>query len=117
MRKSNMGWVLGLAMALGIPSVSAAYAASKPEKAEEPAPAAASKDDQEKMKEHMKLRTEIKKVKYPAAKAIIVSKVKGVKADDKKWFTETLPDKTYSSADEVYSALGWEATPPPAASK
>jgi hypothetical protein len=118
MRKLNMGWVFGLAMALAIPSVSAAYAAgSKAEKADEAAaaPAAASKDDQEKMKEHMKLRTEIKKVKYPAAKAIIVSKVKGVKADDKKWFAETLPDKTYASADEVYSALGWEATPPPAA--
>ena len=25
-----------------------------------------------------------------------------------KWFEETLPDRTYSSADEVMSALGWE---------
>ena len=55
--------------------------------------------------------TEIKKVKYPAAKANIVSHVKGIKADDKKWFEETLPDKTYGSADDVFSALGWEPTP------
>jgi len=37
--------------------------------------------------------------------------VKGIKADDKKWFEQTLPDKTYTSADEVFSALGWETTP------
>ena len=34
--------------------------------------------------------------------------MKGIKADDKKWFEETLPDRTYGSADEVMSALGWE---------
>jgi hypothetical protein len=60
---------------------------------------------------------EIKKVKYPAEKATIVAHVKGIKADDKKWFSETLPEKTYKSPDEVYSALGWETTPAePAAS-
>ena len=48
-------------------------------------------------------------MKYPAAKGDIVSKVKGVKADDKKWFADTLPDKTYTSADDVFSALGWES--------
>jgi len=75
-----------------------------------------SKEDQEKLREHNKLRAEIKKVKYPAPKADVVSHVKGIKADDKKWFSETLPDKTYESADDVYSALGWgEATPSPAA--
>jgi hypothetical protein len=70
-----------------------------------------SKDDQAKLAEHNKLRMEIKKVKYPASKSTIVAHVKGIKADDKKWFTETLPDKTYESPDDVYSALGWEATP------
>jgi hypothetical protein len=121
MRKLNMGWVLGLAMALAAPSFSAAYAAGtksvKADKGEE-APASGgsmSKDEQERLKEHNKLRAEIKKVKYPAAKGDIVSKVKGVKPDDKKWFADTLPDKTYTSADEVFSALGWEATPAPAA--
>jgi hypothetical protein len=124
MRKANMGWIFGLAMALAIPSFSAAYAAGnkgvKAEKADEPAAAAGgsmSKDEADRLKEHNKLRTEIKKVKYPAAKADIVAKVKGVKADDKKWFSETLPDKTYASADDVFSALGWEATPPAPAAK
>ena len=56
-------------------------------------------------------------MKYPAAKTDIVSKVKGVKADDKKWFADTLPDKTYTSADEVFSALGWESTPAAPAAK
>jgi len=73
-----------------------------------------SKEDQQKLAEHNKLRMEIKKVKYPASKTTIVAHVKGIKADDKKWFTETLPDKTYESADDVYTALGWpEAAPAP----
>ena len=54
-------------------------------------------------------------MKYPASKADVVAHVKGVKADDKKWFSETLPDKTYQSADDVYTALGWSETPSPAA--
>ena len=113
MRKLNMGWMMGLALALAVPSFSTAFAAV----VEDGAPAATtaapsmSKEDQAKVTEHNKLRTEIKKVKYPAAKATIVAHVKGIKADDKKWFSETLPDKTYGSADEVFSALGWEATP------
>ena len=119
MRKLNMGWIFGLAVALAIPSFSTARAAGsksvKSDKGEETA--VGSKDEQERLKEHNKLRAEIKKVKYPAAKADIVSKVKGVKADDKKWFSETLPDKTYSSADDVFSALGWETTPAAPASK
>ena len=57
-----------------------------------------SKEDQQKVAEHNKLRNEIKKVKYPASKADVVAHVKGIKADDKKWFSETLPDKTYESA-------------------
>ena len=87
---------------------------AKSAKSDEAAPSSAgsmSKDEQQKLNEHNKLRTEIKKVKYPAAKADIVSHVKGLKADDKKWFTDTLPDKTYGSADDVFSALGWETAP------
>jgi hypothetical protein len=76
-----------------------------------------SKDEQEKLREHNKLRAEIKKVKYPAPKSEIVAKVKGLKPDDKKWFEQTLPDRTYNSADEVYNALGWETNPPEPASK
>jgi hypothetical protein len=116
MRKSNIGWSLLLAGALVIPCLStAAYAGkAKAAKADDVAvpTAGMSKEDQEKLKEHNKLRAEIKKVKFPAAKADIVSHVKGLKADDKKWFTDTLPEKTYATADDVFSALGWETTPP-----
>jgi hypothetical protein len=111
MRKLNMGWMMGLALAVAVPSFSAAHAASSKTASSDDAPSAMSKDDQQKVAEHNKLRLEIKKVKYPAAKASIVAHVKGIKADDKKWFSETLPDKTYGSADDVFSALGWEATP------
>ena len=118
MRQLNSGWTaFVLAVALAIPSVAAmgtAQAAKKSAKSDDTAAAGStstagmSKEDQEKLREHNKLRAEIKKVKYPAAKADVVAHVKGVKADDKKWFDQTLPDKTYNSADEVYSALGWE---------
>jgi hypothetical protein len=119
MRKT-MGWMLALGLGLSVPSFSSAFAAGKPAKATAgdeaaAAPAAMSKEDQQKVAEHNKLRMEIKKVKYPAPKATIVAHVKGIKADDKKWFSETLPDKTYESADDVYSALGWETAPAPAA--
>jgi hypothetical protein len=76
-----------------------------------------SKDDQDKLREHNKLRAEISKVKYPAPKSVVVAHVKGLKADDKKWFEQTLPDRTYNSADEVYSALGWPTSPEPASKK
>ena len=113
MRKLNMGWIMGLALAVAVPSFSSARAATKGGATDEAgsAPAAMSKDDQQKVAEHNKLRMEIKKVKYPASKASVVAHVKGIKADDKKWFTETLPDKTYGSADDVFSALGWETAP------
>jgi hypothetical protein len=121
MRKLNMGWVMALALGLAIPSFSTAFAAagSKAAKSEKSGEAAApssagmSKDDQQKLAEHNKLRAEIKKVRYPAAKAAVVAHVKGIKADDKKWFSETLPDKTYESADDVFTALGWETAPAP----
>jgi hypothetical protein len=116
MRKLNkMGWMMGLALALAVPSFSNAFAASSKTAAGSDEASTTggsmSKEDQAKLAEHNKLRMEIKKVKYPAAKASIVAHVKGIKADDKKWFSETLPDKTYGSADDVFSALGWEATP------
>ena len=125
MRKLNMGWIMALALGLAVPSVSTALAAPKTAKTAKTAdesgaaPAAPmSKDEQQKLMEHNKLRSEIKKVKYPAEKAAIVSHVKGIKADDKKWFSDTLPDKTYNSAEDVFSALGWETTPAaPAAAK
>ena len=124
MRKSKIGkwgWVVALALGIAAPGMSGvAQAASKKstvassESADTaPSTAGMSKEDQDKLKEHNKLRSEIKKVKYPASKADIVAHVKGIKADDKKWFDQTLPDKTYTSADEVYSALGWPETPAP----
>ncbi len=120
MRKLQQGGMFVLAMALAVPSFFAARSAvakTAATSSDESAGQNLSKEDQEKLKEHNKLRTEIKKVKYPAAKSTIVSHVKGIKADDKKWFEQTLPDKTYTSADEVYSALGWEANPAPSAAK
>jgi len=122
MRNWKMGWVMALGLGLAVPSFSSALAAGKSAKtagsgsdeaSASSAGAGMSKEDQQKLSEHNKLRMEIKKVKYPASKATIVAHVKGIKADDKKWFTETLPDKTFESADDVYSALGWEATPAP----
>jgi hypothetical protein len=118
MRKLNMGLMMALGLGLAVPSFSTAFAAgskSKSEASEGAAPM--SKDEAQKLSEHNKLRAEIKKVKYPAPKSTIVAHVKGIKADDKKWFSDTLPDKTYESADDVFSALGWEATPAPAAAK
>jgi hypothetical protein len=126
MRKSkigSIGWALTLALGLAAPSVVATTAYAAKPKAAKAAPddsaapastAGMSKEDQDKLKEHNKLRAEIKKVKYPASKADIVAHVKGIKPDDKKWFSDTLPEKTYTSSDEVYSALGWETTPPAA---
>jgi hypothetical protein len=114
MRKMNIGWTMILAVTLAVPALSVAHAkSSKAVKADDSTAAAAplSKEDQDKLKEHNKLRAEIKKVKYPAAKADVVAHVKGIKADDKKWFEQTLPDKTFASADEVYTALGWETAP------
>lgn len=117
MQTRSIGWMtLAPALALGL-AVSAATliaipsASAKTAKGEDPSSGpttALSKEDQAKLKEHNKLRSEIMHVKYPASKADVVAHVKGIKADDKKWFEETLPDRTYSSSDEVMSALGWE---------
>jgi hypothetical protein len=122
MRRSMSGWTFVLAVALAVPTLAGsatAFAKTKTTKTSDDTSTTTtttttsgmSKEDQEKLKEHNKLRSEVKKVKYPASKADVVAHVKGLKADDKKWFDQTLPDKTYSSADDVFSALGWETTP------
>jgi len=117
MQKRFIGWVtlgsalaFGLALSMSLVAAPAAMAksAKSGDEASSDSSAGMSKEDQAKLKEHNKLRAEITKQKYPASKAEVVAHVKGIKADDKKWFEETLPDRTYSSADEVMSALGWE---------
>jgi hypothetical protein len=117
MQKRFIGWMtLGSALAFGLALSSSmvaapaawAKSAKSADEAGSDSSAGMSKEDQAKLKEHNKLRNEITKQKYPASKADVVAHVKGVKADDKKWFEETLPDRTYGSADEVMSALGWE---------
>ena len=120
MRRNSVGWMLAVAFAFAfaIPTLSwissaEAKSAKAADESSDSADKTLSKEDQAKLKEHNKLRAEIMKVKYPAAKDDVVSHVKGIKADDKKWFDQTLPDKTYTSADEVYSALGWPETPAP----
>jgi len=114
MRRISLGLMLAAGLAVAAPTLLAVA----PAQAKSAAAASSddsgglSKEDQAKLREHNKLRAEITKVKYPASKQDIVSHVKGIKPDDKKWFEETLPDKTYSSSDEVMSALGWETAPP-----
>ena len=116
MQKRFIGWMtLGSALAFGlalsmslVAPAAMAKSAKSADEASSDSSAGMSKEDQAKLKEHNKLRAEITKQKYPASKADVVAHVKGIKADDKKWFEETLPDRTYSSADEVMSALGWE---------
>ena len=117
MQKRFIGWMtlgsalaFGLALSMSLAAAPAAMAksAKSGDEASSDSSAGMSKEDQAKLKEHNKLRAEITKQKYPASKAEVVAHVKGIKADDKKWFEETLPDRTYSSSDEVMSALGWE---------
>jgi hypothetical protein len=121
------GWTFVLAAALAVPTLVGSGAVSAKSKTTTTKSSddtttttttttGMSKEDQEKLREHNKLRAEIKKVKYPAPKGDVVAHLKGIKADDKKWVDQTLPDKTYSSADEVFTSLGWETTPPEGAS-
>jgi hypothetical protein len=112
MKKISFGWMtLALAIGFAVPTLAkVSVVSAKDTTADETSKM--SKDDAAKLKEHNKLRTEITRVKYPATKNEVVSHVKGVKADDKKWFEDTLPDKTYESATDVMTALGWEVTPP-----
>ena len=111
MKKFSLGWMtLALAIGFAIPTLTrASVANAKDTTADEGTKM--SKEDAAKLKEHNKLRNEITKMKYPATKTEVVSHIKGVKADDKKWVEETLPEKTYESANDVISALGWEAAP------
>lgn len=47
---------------------------------------------------------------YPATKEDLIKECDNLSDfsdDDKKWFGDNLPDKTYKSAEEVMSALGW----------
>jgi hypothetical protein len=120
MSKLTLGMILTVAFAfagpsLGVPTAAAAKekaaSADRSEKAQASAPL--DKEAQQKLKEHMKMRNHVKGVKYPATKEELVTAFKGfkdIKADDRKWFEETLPAKTYSSPDEVMKALGWEVT-------
>jgi len=120
MRRLMIGMSFALAAGLTAPAATAlakGTGSSATATSDESGTAGMSKEDQDKLREHNKLRAEIKKVKYPAPKATVVSHVKGIKPDDKKWFEQTLPDKTYTSADEVFSALGWETQAPEGASK
>lgn len=60
--------------------------------------------DAENAKKHLKEHQE-----YPATKEELVAECDNLSDfsdEDKKWFTENLPDKTYNSADEVIEALG-----------
>jgi hypothetical protein len=112
MKKISLGWMtLALAIGFAIPTLSTVSMANAKDTTAEDG-SKLSKEDAAKLKEHNKLRNEITRVKYPATKSEVVSHVKGIKADDKKWFEETLPEKTYESANDVIVALGWEVTPP-----
>ncbi len=114
MTKLILSLPLVIAVAFSMPAVGHAKPA-RPSKSEATADPAASKEDQQKLHDHMKMKDHIAKhVKYPATKQDLVKACKGmsdVKASDKKWFEETLADKTYDSAEDVERALGW-AVPP-----
>lgn len=48
---------------------------------------------------------------YPATSQDLIKACEDLKdfsPEDKKWFMQNLPDKTYDSADEVIKALGWQ---------
>jgi len=47
---------------------------------------------------------------YPATKADLVKacmELSDFSDEDKQWFSNNLPDRTYKSAEEVIEALGW----------
>src|SRR5689334_21934003 len=117
MRIAILGFTLGLVAAVAMPVIAAPKAArpSKAAKVEAPVDSTLTAAEQQKLREHLRLREHIVKgVKYPATKHELVNACKnlrGVSADDKKWFEETLTDKTYDSSGEVVKTLGWEPTP------
>ncbi len=86
--------------------------------AESAPPAGLDKEETEKWRAHMLVKTHIRKhVKYPAQKSDVLIACKGkreAKAADMKWVEATLPDKTYDTAKDVEEALGWEKEAPTA---
>lgn len=47
---------------------------------------------------------------YPATKSEMVmacDNLSHFSKEDKKWFMDNLPDRTYNSANEAITALGW----------
>ena len=123
MSKLTLGTILTVAFAFSAPAIGAPKVAAKEraasadradraDKAQAAAPL--DKETQQKLREHMRMRNHVKSVKYPATKEELVTAFKGfkdVKADDRKWFEETLPAKTYDNAEDVMKALGWEVMP------
>ena len=105
--RTLMGWMATAAFAVAVPTFSSQALAKGTRAGKAAAGEETSQSMDEKVKEHTKLRNQIARSKYPATKADLVSRVKGIKPDDKKWFEQTLPDKTFASANEVYEALGW----------
>jgi hypothetical protein len=118
MSKFMLGTILTVAFAFSQPAVGAPKAAkdrtATADKAQAQSAAPLDKEAQQKLKEHMKMRNHVKAMKYPATKEELVTAFKGfkdVKADDRKWFEETLPSKTFTNAEDVMKSLGWEVTP------
>lgn len=105
--RTFMGWMATVAFAVAVPTLSSQAFAKGARAGKSAAGEGESQSMDEKVREHTKLRNQIARSKYPASKAELVSRVKGIKPDDKKWFEQTLPDKTFASANEVYEALGW----------
>ncbi len=65
--------------------------------------AASSRPDAAKAVKHMKDH-----VKYPASRAAILAACADTPeftADEKKWLSDNLPERTYASADDVVAAL------------
>jgi hypothetical protein len=60
--------------------------------------------DQKSVREHL-----TKHQSYPATKSALIASCNNLmdfSADDKKWFSESLPDRTYASAADVMKVLG-----------
>jgi len=118
MSKLALGLILAVVGVTALPVASSAKTSRQTtEKADtaEKAQPALSKEEQQKLREHVKMRNHVLKgVKYPATKDELVTQFrsfKDIKADDRKWFEETLPNKTYDSPEDVMKALGWEVNP------
>lgn len=63
--------------------------------------------------DHLKAHQE-----YPATKEDLVktcNELSDFSEEDKKWFMDNLPERTYNSAEEVAEALGWSGQQPMAA--